>query len=114
MGADGGVGVTDCPRGAIAAGGQVCARCTCECALVRVCLGRAPRGRLRRPGDSPLEMGLALGPPREVESGPAPQPCPSGQAWATAGPEAFAVEEGPPLLRRGALAPRRASTWILI
>lgn len=113
LGADGGIGVTDSLLDAV----QPAARCVHVARVsVRVCecLGRAPRGRLGRPGDFPLEMGRARGLPREVELCPALQPRPSGKDWATAGPEAFAFEEGPVLRRRRVLAPGCASTWILI
>lgn len=105
MGADGGVGVTDSPRGAM----QPAARCV-HVARVSVRLGECvwgarPAAASDIPGIPPWKWVWPGGAPRQVERGPAPQPRPSGQAWATADPEAFAVEEGPPLLRRGVLAP---------
>lgn len=111
--ADGGVGVTESPLSAMQPPAR-CVRFACVSVRSCVCLGRAPRGRPRRPGDSPLEMGPRRG-SREKLSAAAPlQPRPCGLAWATAGAEAFVVGEGPALLRRGALAPRCASTLILI
>lgn len=65
FGADGGVGVTESPLRAV----RPPARCV-HVARVRVrVLGRAPRVRPRRPGDSPLEMGPHRRLQREVERG---------------------------------------------
>lgn len=66
------------------------------------------------PGIPPWKWVGARGSREKLSTAAPLQPRPGGQAWPTALPEAFAVEEGPALLRRGALAPRWTSTLILI
>lgn len=111
--ADGGMGVTDSPLRAV----QPPARCV-HVARVRVrvreCLGaRAPRVR-PRPGIPPWKRVGASGSREKLSAAAALQPRPGGQAWETARPDAFAVREGPTLLRGWALASRCATTLIWI